>query len=1661
MTTAVLSLLGSGVVAAPALAAPVLTAPGLAAGDGPPQTDLDPLRPLAYYAFEPDGVIAPEVSSVPSPEPAYRNGAGIDSEYEQMWGVTGLAPAGTLRLDGVDDVMSAPVTVAADQSFSVSVWVRPTQIVKPSAAVSQDGGRTSAFALQVSSAGKWQFAMPRTDVDAPTWDAVDGPAAVAEEWTHLLGIFDQSQKQLRFYVNGQKVGSVAHAAGWKATGELQAGRRLVAGKPANYLGGRLDGVRVWQTALSDVDAPTAAFPARTTRTDRCRLGNWLHAGGPQVKALAATSLAGTETDARRPWGNDALHPGTMHEAWRTDSTTVNAARDTQAARYTTWGNVIKPYSVLGSTETDFYTVPRYGDPVLTFLSDNQLKDFDDLAPATTKVKPSAEVVALAKEIRAKQYAAGDTWLRILMPTTLQIDAMSADEIAAFIRVGGIPLTAPVKDSAEHRIEVEDLKAHWADCEIGGTRDPFNKLVDIRYTANQEWQAELAAQATQRTVIVAAEIQAAKDLRTASNALIEAQGQAWVTGQLLKWQRYWLSKPAASRPTAAQFTKATNDMTAAKTAVAAKLTTAQNAAASAKTQAYKATAARDEAGKIAEANGTPYGRGLMYARQSATVTKASAASAQAVSKAIETTLNAMKAANADVKALQGLAKTQTAAARAEFLRAAAKEAADQAHLAAVGARKQADLAAAAAARAKSDRLNAEDAEQIAKVAAADAAKQRGIAEQEASVAAEQRAVADTQRNRAAADEAEAQRQGSVAADARSRADADADTAKKKRAEAEQAEAGAKRARDSAALAEQLKISKAADASAAVAWAEAAEGTDAAEEARAAADDAQLQADRAAGAATSARAAANDATAAAVAAREAATKATAAAGRANAAATQARADAEVTRRQSLRARAYAADSIKAAEEAAEHVKTAEKLTAEAHAHAAKAKADTVAARQQADIARREAAKTAGYAYAAAQAAIAARDSAAEVIKPANEAAEIGGPFRDRDASAGLAVLVADTAKTLAEQQEAAAQARAAEAAQAAKDAADLAAKADADAKAAAQSAAYAADEAAKASQALADARRSAAAAAADSRAAVAAADRTQLINEQAQRDAGRATIAATSAEADAAAARESATEAERDAAGAHQAADKADEDAKAAQDSATSADKDATAAEKAAENAQGAAQDAEDSKTRTENDKRAQAVMVSLSGEGPTGTPGLMAVPDIKDEATPASECVTPWDNLNVCDMKVKHHVTGTVTYLVLTCPDPAQTYCPDAFTIDRIDTVAVDETNEVTERLDLAKIRAELLKGFAWAMISDYVDCFSGAENWKSACAWVGVDLLGATLIKAAAKAVVALRRAIRIGDGIEEALAAAKLEKIDKKTMALLEKNADEAMAATCIPVDVNSFAPDTPVIMSDGGRKPISAVRIGDLVRTADPIAGRTVVRKVTNVFRHQDTAFTDVLVRDAAGRLSVVNTTPQHRFWDGSKRLWVEAAALTAGSPLRTPDGRTATVAEVRSFAGSKLMYDLSVTEVNTFFVVAGETPVLVHNARQCKIRISAPAPDWASKGFHVHMPSGKEVTYFGTAYKTMELDKKTGKMVEVTRHAINTRTSYNTSGKIASTKDLKLALSQLENNAAWQDNVLKHARSMVTYLKQNHPASNEIDGMEKLVKALEEKVAARTTP
>ncbi|MYS52373.1 hypothetical protein GTW46_20280, partial [Streptomyces sp. SID6013] len=57
--------------------------------------------------------------------------------------------------------------------------------------------------------------------------------------------------------------------------------------------------------------------------------------------------------------------------------------------------------------------------------------------------------------------------------------------------------------------------------------------------------------------------------------------------------------------------------------------------------------------------------------------------------------------------------------------------------------------------------------------------------------------------------------------------------------------------------------------------------------------------------------------------------------------------------------------------------------------------------------------------------------------------------------------------------------------------------------------------------------------------------------------------------------------------------------------------------------------------------------------------------------------------------------------------------------------------------------------------------------------------------------------------------------------------------------------------------------------------------------------------------------------------------ARNLAAGMTLRTPDGTTVRVISNRAYTKHARTYNLTVEDLHTYYVLAGETPVLVHNA------------------------------------------------------------------------------------------------------------------------------------
>ncbi|MEU6059882.1 LamG-like jellyroll fold domain-containing protein [Streptomyces sp. NPDC047097] len=1550
-----------------------------AAATAQAETPVYPLKgEVAHYDFE---WSEPEYTPTGldldgGPEAAHHNGAyaGPRTDNEDIWG--GGSGGRTLRLDGVDDYLTVPVPLATDQSFTVSAWLRSEKPGKAYTVISQPGDQVSGFALKINTDGKPSFAMPKEDTAATAWDTVTGtaPVATSDDWTHLTGVFDAAAGQIRLYVNGARVAVAPHLKGWRAKGDIEVGRGMAAGQPTGYFPGRMDEVRVWNRALNDLQASGVAIPQWKARADYCTTGNWLHAGGPKVKAAAAQGLVGPAVNARLAvytWGF-----GTLGIARREDQEDLRVLAAAHETRQTGWAGVTKPFAVHNDDYMTFLQAPDYAQTMLRFLGDDGAKNFDGVPPTKPSTASLDQAIAILK--LRKEESKNESFGGIYAFTSEDdLRKLSAYEIARFIRLGGLPSVRPETDSLEYRMEVEELKTQWAGCASDDPYDPFKKFGDVVETADAEWQAEQAGQAKQRGDLVAAEIQAYKDLRKASDAMIEAQGQAFIVSRMLVFQKYWQgkSKTDPSYPKAAVFTNATTAIANAKKAISAQLTLAKSAATSAQTQADKAATAQTDAGAIALANGTPYGRGLTYARQSAQVAKASASAALSSAKAIEATLNAVSATAADSKALYALGDTQSHAAQTAFKRAAAEEAAAQAKAAATGAEQQATQAAQNAAKAKAAQAKAESAEQTAKLAAADAKAKRAVAEAERDKAKTQKDIAARERAKAAAADQEARAQREAAGRALGAAQAAGATAATKKDEALAAERRAKEARDGALRAESDRDVALAKQWALEAKADADEGTAAAAASRTAADQARAAANDATTAASNARAAANTATTAAANAREAATKAEAAASRARAASDAAQRDVAITTAAVAKAHSAAADAIASSDAAAQNVRAAKALADTAKAKAAEAKANADMAHIEAVATAAAAARTAGYAYAASQAADAARDAAVAAVAAANTAISLGTPFRETDSSAGLAVLVGQTAKTLAEQQAAVAKARADEAAKAAATAKALAAKASADDKAAATAASQAADAAVRAAASVAKARASAAEAAAAVKATLKAEANTIEYNRQAVSDASAAADAASTATGYATEARNSADAAELDAASARGAATAAEADAANARGVADQAERDATAAEASAARAQDLAREAQEAAVRTEKAKERETVTKG----GATGIGQMFTKQKIEHigEPTPQNDCVLDI-GFEGCTVKYKLRFNVTVDFYLCADEDAGADVTAATCPADSIVWLGSEKHENQTayvdkyfSRLEITMIFDKMVLQTLWHMlVDDFVECSKGSV---SGCLWAASNFVPGKKIADAVDAVRALDAAMKTGVGVGDAYRALKNLDLDPAVLANLERQADTAedVFTACAR---NSFPADTEVLMADGTHRAISSVRVGDRVLATDPADGERRAQRVTATFRHD----TDRLVTVSFRPGESLTSTAGHKIYVVGEG-WTLVSDLRPGDRLRGPDGAERTVSGLRDRSGltPRLVFDLTVDDLHTFYVStrgSRSRDVLVHNCMSLSDEAALPAsgahtlskhvqPD-AARAFEIAADTGRPNTVWTNA-------------------------------------------------------------------------------------------------
>ncbi len=162
---------------------------------------------------------------------------------------------------------SARPAVNTTGSYTVMARVTTAQLTNAATIISQDGNSTSAFRLGMLPASQcasgkpcWSFQTSTSDSATATFTTVTSGSTEsikANKWYHLTGVRDAKSNTLKLYVCAlPSVEPVATqvtstSSGWNATGKTQLGRSRTSTSYDHNWQGRIDHVRLDNTALDD------------------------------------------------------------------------------------------------------------------------------------------------------------------------------------------------------------------------------------------------------------------------------------------------------------------------------------------------------------------------------------------------------------------------------------------------------------------------------------------------------------------------------------------------------------------------------------------------------------------------------------------------------------------------------------------------------------------------------------------------------------------------------------------------------------------------------------------------------------------------------------------------------------------------------------------------------------------------------------------------------------------------------------------------------------------------------------------------------------------------------------------------------------------------------------------------------------------------------------------------------------------------------------------------------------------------------------------------------------------------------------------------------------------------------------------------------------------
>ncbi|MFC7266487.1 polymorphic toxin-type HINT domain-containing protein [Streptomyces lutosisoli] len=256
---------------------------------------------------------------------------------------------------------------------------------------------------------------------------------------------------------------------------------------------------------------------------------------------------------------------------------------------------------------------------------------------------------------------------------------------------------------------------------------------------------------------------------------------------------------------------------------------------------------------------------------------------------------------------------------------------------------------------------------------------------------------------------------------------------------------------------------------------------------------------------------------------------------------------------------------------------------------------------------------------------------------------------------------------------------------------------------------------------------------------------------------------------------------------------------------------------------------------------------------------------------------------------------------------------------------------------------------AWCIGTGVLDCVAGAFTGAADAEAGGSMLLGVRVVGLGVGAARAMEEGAAEGAAAGAEASAANEAADDAADLvaakrANVQEHAAEAEAEATRPTTPEagnagtkpaesaarcSFSPDTPVLMAGGRTKAIGKIKTGDKVEAADQKTGKHAgPREVVATLVNHDKDLIDVKVHTSRHHTATLHTTSKHPFWDATAHAWVPAGKLKAGHALTTENGHHVHVAQVHVTPGEADRYNLTVRELHTYYVLAGKTPILVHN-------------------------------------------------------------------------------------------------------------------------------------